>query len=74
MSKKQLNKRQLQVNENTKQRAVCICTDLWEVTTTNTYKRNTLVSAKSAKQAKEKTLSYLQGCTENYIWPQRIRI
>ena len=63
--------RQLQTDENIEQTVSCICTNLWEVITVNTYKRNTLVTAKSAKQAK--TLSFLQGNTETYAWPQWIR-
>lgn len=58
------------IDKNIEQQAVCICTDLWVVQTTNTYRRKTLVSAKTAKQAKEKTQRYLQGSKEKYTWSQ----
>ena len=58
------------IDKNIEHRAVCICTDLWSVQTTSTYKRNTLVHAETAEQAKEKVRSYLSGIYEKYTWPQ----
>ena len=53
-------------------KAVCVASDLWEVQTTIMH--NTLVSAKTAKQAKEKTQDFLQDGKGKLIWQQRTRI
>ena len=53
-------------------KAICVASDLWEVQTIIMY--NTLVSAKTAKQAKDKTQNLLQGNKEKHIWPQHTRI
>lgn len=58
------------MDKSVEQRAVCICTNLWTVQTTNTYKRNTLVEAKTAQQAKKKVQDYLTGKKRVNVWPQ----
>jgi len=54
------------------QQAICITTNLWEVQTIETH--NTLVSAETAKQAKEKTQRFLQDGKGKHIWQQHTRI
>lgn len=58
------------MDKNIEQQAVCISTNLWTVQTKNTYTRNTLVSAKTAEQAKNKVSWYLSGKSVRHIWPQ----
>lgn len=57
-------------SKDVKQQAVCLCCDLWSVQTINTYRRNTLVYAKTAKEAKKKVQNYLTDDIGKLIWAQ----